>query len=70
VSLVARCLAKDREERPGSIEVVAAEIAQLARAHPWREADAREWWERRASALGIGVPSGAGEEADAARSAA
>jgi serine/threonine-protein kinase len=45
-SLVARCLAKSREERPGSIAEVAAILAEVARERPWREEDAREWWAR------------------------
>jgi serine/threonine-protein kinase len=43
-TLVARCLSKDREERPGSIAEVAAVLAEAARRRPWREEDAREWW--------------------------
>ena len=54
-ALVARCLAKDREERPADIEEVAAVLAEIARNHPWREIDARRWWKERAAALGIDV---------------
>ncbi|MBL0143352.1 MAG: serine/threonine protein kinase [Betaproteobacteria bacterium] len=46
VALVARCLAKDREERPGSIAEVAAVLAEVARQRPWREEEARDWWSR------------------------
>jgi len=45
VTLVARCLAKDRGERPASIGEVQAALAAIAREHPWSEADARAWWE-------------------------
>jgi serine/threonine-protein kinase len=44
-ALVARCLAKDREERPASIAEVAAVLAEVARQRPWREEEARAWWE-------------------------
>jgi hypothetical protein len=44
--LVARCLAKGREERPDSIAEVAAILAEVARERPWREEEAREWWAR------------------------
>jgi len=52
-ALVARCLAKDREERPRTIDEVAAVLAEIARNHPWREVDALRWWSARAAALGI-----------------
>jgi serine/threonine-protein kinase len=42
--LVASCLAKERGERPASIEAVQEVLARLARAHPWTEAEARAWW--------------------------
>lgn len=53
VALIARCLEKDREARPQSIEEVAAILAEIARQRPWREEDARAWWHGRAAALGI-----------------
>ena len=43
--LVARCLAKDREARPASMEEVARVLEAVSREHPWGEADARAWWE-------------------------
>ncbi|NJD87091.1 MAG: hypothetical protein FIB05_03610 [Betaproteobacteria bacterium] len=56
--LVARCLAKDREARPAGVAEVAAVLAEVARQCPWREEEAREWWEaydrRRAAAAGAG----------------
>jgi serine/threonine-protein kinase len=52
-ALVARCLEKDRDARPSTIGEVAAILAEVARARPWREEDAREWWQRRA-----GEPAG------------
>jgi serine/threonine-protein kinase len=47
VDLVARCLAKEREARPSGIAEVAAVLAEVARQRPWREEEAREWWEAR-----------------------
>jgi eukaryotic-like serine/threonine-protein kinase len=52
-ALVARCLAKDREDRPRNIDEVAAVLADIARNHPWREVDALRWWNARAADLGI-----------------
>ncbi|HEX4943485.1 MAG TPA: serine/threonine-protein kinase, partial [Usitatibacteraceae bacterium] len=49
-ALVARCLAKDREERPRSIAEVAAVLAEVARERPWREEEARDWWANYAAA--------------------
>ena len=46
-ALVARCLAKDRGERPATVGEVAAVLAEVARERPWREDDARAWWSRR-----------------------
>jgi tRNA A-37 threonylcarbamoyl transferase component Bud32 len=43
-SLVARCVAKERGDRPGSVAEVAAILAQVARERPWREEDAAAWW--------------------------
>ena len=56
-ALVARCLAKDREDRPASVDEVAAVLAEIARNHPWREIDARRWWNTRAAAIGIDLPT-------------
>jgi eukaryotic-like serine/threonine-protein kinase len=52
-ALVARCLAKDREERPRDVAEVSAVLAEIARNHPWREIDALRWWNARAADLGI-----------------
>ena len=49
-SLVARCLAKERDARPGGIDQVQEVLARLAREHPWTEADARAWWQRHGGA--------------------
>jgi serine/threonine-protein kinase len=43
-ALLARCLAKDREARPASIDEVDAVLAEIARRQPWREDEARAWW--------------------------
>jgi serine/threonine-protein kinase len=45
-SLVARCLAKDREDRPAAIEEVESALNEAARQRPWREEDAKAWWEK------------------------
>lgn len=47
-ALVARCLAKDREARPRSIEELAAVLQEVARARPWPESEAAAWWAVRA----------------------
>jgi serine/threonine-protein kinase len=52
-SLVLRCLAKDRGQRPATIAEVAAVLREVARARPWREEMAAIWWASRASALGV-----------------
>jgi len=44
-ALVARCLAKDRDDRPATIEAVRAALAALALEYPWSEDDARAWWQ-------------------------
>jgi serine/threonine-protein kinase len=49
--LLARCLAKPREARPASIDEVDAVLARIAIAHPWREGEARAWWEAHAALL-------------------
>jgi serine/threonine-protein kinase len=43
-ALLARCLAKDREARPASIDEVDAVLAEIARRQPWREDEASAWW--------------------------
>lgn len=60
--LVARCLSKDRAERPQAIADVAAVLAEVARERPWREEDARAWW------AGYGA-AGAGGSPEAVRAA-
>jgi eukaryotic-like serine/threonine-protein kinase len=44
-ALLARCLAKDRAARPATMEEVERALAELARAAPWGEREARLWWE-------------------------
>ena len=58
VDLVARCLAKDREARPAGIAEVLAVLSEVARLRPWREPEARQWWEARDRRLAAGVPAG------------
>ncbi len=43
-ALVARCLEKEREARPATIEEVDAVLETVARDYPWTQADARAWW--------------------------
>lgn len=43
-ALVARCLAKNREDRPGRIEEVLEVLDALAARQPWTQAQARECW--------------------------
>jgi len=43
-ALVARCLEKQREARPATIEEVDAVLETVARDFPWTHADARAWW--------------------------
>lgn len=52
-ALVARCLSKDREARPSTIEEVRSALDAIAGELPWSEADARAWWEARGAALGV-----------------
>ena len=51
-SLVARCLAKERDARPAGIDEVRAVLEEVARRLPWTEADARAWWAAHAAAVG------------------
>lgn len=44
--LVARCLAKERSERPHDIVVVMAILETLAVAYPWTQREAAAWWSR------------------------
>jgi hypothetical protein len=50
--MIARALAKDRAERPGSIDEMARVLDQVAREAPWGEAEARAWWEAHPEARG------------------
>ncbi len=52
-ALLARSLAKDRNDRPASIEEVLAALDEIALMLPWTQADARAWWDSRGAALGI-----------------
>ena len=48
--LVARCLEKDRGERPHDVLVVLALLEALSVDHPWTQRDAVKWWPDRAAA--------------------
>jgi serine/threonine-protein kinase len=52
-ALIARCLAKDRDLRPGSIGEVRSVLDEIARKLPWTEAHARAWWASKGAELGI-----------------
>jgi eukaryotic-like serine/threonine-protein kinase len=43
--LIMRCLAKKPADRPASADEIVAELDRLELDHPWRQANAREWWE-------------------------
>ncbi len=45
-TLVLQCLAKEPEERPPSVEWLAAKLAECETAENWTPARARDWWER------------------------
>jgi serine/threonine-protein kinase len=45
--LIARCLAKDRAERPHDILVVMALLDAASVEHPWTQRDAEQWWRQR-----------------------
>lgn len=45
-ALIARCLAKDPDDRPPSAGAIAAELDAILAAHPWTEADIAAWWNR------------------------
>jgi serine/threonine-protein kinase len=51
-TLVARCLRKERSERPATIDEVRAVLDGLAREAPWSDADARAWWDAHPEARG------------------
>jgi len=44
--LVARCLAKDRAERPHDVVIVLALLEALAVEYPWSQQQAEAWWKR------------------------
>ena len=46
-ALVSRCLEKERDARPASIEEVAQVLGEVALQRPWREQEARAWWAAR-----------------------
>jgi tRNA A-37 threonylcarbamoyl transferase component Bud32 len=51
-ALVARCLAKQRDARPASIDEVDQVLAEIARQRPWGEDEARAWWRERETLAG------------------
>ena len=46
--LVTQCLAKNKDDRPGSIEEMLAVLESLDQYDPWTPADARRWWSEHA----------------------
>jgi serine/threonine-protein kinase len=59
-ALVLRCLAKDRDERPATIMEVVAVLREVARARPWREEMAADWWMAHPGLAGETPPESAG----------
>jgi serine/threonine-protein kinase len=57
--LVMRCLAKAAGDRPPELGVVISELLVMAEDTPWRQEDARVWWEayaaRRADVVHVGA---------------
>lgn len=53
--LLYRCLAKDRADRPSSIDVVNECLEHLARNERWSPRQARQWWETHLSDLVMGA---------------
>jgi serine/threonine-protein kinase len=52
-ALIARCLEKDRDLRPATIDEVRRALEGIAEERPWTETDARAWWASRGAQLGI-----------------
>ncbi len=46
-ALIARCLSKDRDARPATIDEVDAVLSEVARQRPWTEAQSKPWWDAR-----------------------
>jgi hypothetical protein len=44
-ALIDALLAKDMDHRPASAEILAAALAEIGRAAPWRPELARLWWQ-------------------------
>lgn len=53
--LLFRCLAKDRNDRPASIDAVAESLELMARNERWSPRQARQWWEKHLGTLVIGA---------------
>jgi serine/threonine-protein kinase len=63
--LIARCLAKDRGERPHEVLVVMALLEALSVEYTWRQRDAEAWWVRRRAEQGPRASGDATPEAHA-----
>jgi serine/threonine-protein kinase len=54
--LVARCLSKDRRDRPHDVVIVLALLEALAVDFPWSHQNAEAWWRRRSKTSPAGAP--------------
>jgi serine/threonine-protein kinase len=59
-ALVLRCLAKERDERPATIMEVTAVLQEVARARPWHEEMAADWWRAHPGPAGATAPESVG----------
>jgi hypothetical protein len=72
--LVFRCLAKEPDDRPSNVDEVLDDLARVAREQPWRQDDARAWWQQAARDLeekgpGSDVATQLSQDGDTMRSA-
>ena len=51
VRLLAKCIAPDANDRPGSMSAVEEELSRLAARFPWSEEQAEKWWKDNEASL-------------------